>query len=252
MAASHPDFDFSTYNGRDPWLFPPQRLTRFAFDAMQVLRPYRTRWAMERPHPDVRFTVFHEIYSEIHAVGVMSMLMRQDILRPEWWEAQPEIGKKLPKEVILANHITARDFLAAGLVQSILRHLDQAFRQLLRDLDPEARENKGQGARRIWKQLLRLTGQRERESVLLMLVILRDSSGTGGKFCPSNQKDLVLKYKGKHYTFGNEQLVEGHLFGFLDSWDMLLFLVKELAAMLQAIFESPHVAAIPLIKTRYV
>ncbi|MEM7036212.1 MAG: hypothetical protein AAF570_04460 [Bacteroidota bacterium] len=250
MASQFPEFDFSSYNPRDPWNVPPQRLVHFAFSAMKILKPSRSKWLRIKPYPDIRSVAFHELHAECHSLGVQSMLMRENARSLEWWNAQPELSGRLDKQAMLANNIALRGMLRYGFVQMLSRELEAVFRQVLRNLDPEARENKGAGFRKVWKALLAQTGLEHYEPVIQLLLVIRDSTLHNGKFCPVNRKNLRIRYKDKTCTFLNNAEVDVQEWGFVDMWDFILFLVKEMNQLLNELFESPFVALIHHIRAR--
>jgi hypothetical protein len=245
-----PEFDFTDYNPKDPWHFPPQRLVHFAITGREALRVYKNKWLAIRPHPDVRFAVFHDLYNELHAVAVYAMLLRDRGLDAAWWEAQPEIGKALPQHALLANNISLRAHLQAGLLHQLVRHLDSTFRQVLRYLDREAPSTGNLGFRGVARLLLRQTGLRAYEELLTLLLALRDTAGFGGKFCPSNRKDLRVRYGGREFLFRSDEWVEGSEMGFRDTLDLIGYVIAELAGMLDVLFGTPQVMLVPEIPTR--
>lgn len=251
MGYQLPEFDFAGYNPKDPWLFPPQRLVRFAVEAMQALDPYKARWVKERPHPDVRHVVYHVIGSELHSMVILAMMLRDKGLDGEWWAAQPEIGRVFPRHVLLANNIALRGSLQTGLLHQVVRQVDSCFRQLLHYMDLEAPNNSQLGFRGVWRQVLRQAGLKEYEALLVLLLALRDVAGNGGRFLPHNRKDLRVKYKGRVFEFKNDDYVEGVEQGFVDMWDMMLYVIREVAALLQLVFDSPVVAVLAFVPARH-
>lgn len=245
-----PEFDFSHYNPKDPWNFPPQRLVHFAITAREQLRTYKNKWLPIRPHPDVRFAVFHDLYNELHAVAVYAMLLRDKGLDADWWAAQPEVGKVLPRHAILANNISLRGQLQAGLLHQFVRHLDSTFRQLLRYLDREAPHSDKLGFRAVTRQVLRQTGQLAALPLLTLLLALRDAAAFGGKFCPSNRRDLQVRYAGRAYVFRSDEWVEGSEMGFRDTLELVGYVIAEWTGLLDRIFETPMVMLVPAIPTR--
>jgi hypothetical protein len=244
-----PEFDFSNYNPKDQWNFPPQRLVHFAIGSREAIRGYKNKWLQIRMHPDVRFCVFHDLYNELHAVAVQAMLLRQNALDPAWWEAQPELGKALPRHVLLANNISLRAQLQAGLLHQCVRHLDSTFRQVLRYLDP-ARQTGKLGFRGVARLLFQELDGQHYAPLLTLLLALRDAAAFGGKFCPGNRKDLRLHYGGRDFVFRSDAWVEGSEMGFRDTLELVAYTISELAAMLDTLFLAPQVMLLPSIPTR--
>lgn len=245
-----PEFDFSDYNPKDPWHFPPQRLVHFAIGSRETLRTYKNKWLPIRPHPDVRFAVFHDLYNELHAVAVYAMLLRDRGLDVAWWAAQPEIGKVLPPHAVLANNISLRAQLQAGLLHQVVRHIDSTFRQVLRYLDREAPQTEKLGFRGVARLLLRQTGLRTHEGLITLLLALRDTAACGGKFCPDNRKHLRVRHAERDFLFRSDEWVEGSEMGFRDTWDLVAYVIAELAGLLDRLFETPQVMLVPRIPTR--
>lgn len=249
--AELPEFDFSTYNGKDPWNFPPQRLVRFAFEAREIFVPSRNKWVRQRPFPDVRFVVFHELIANCYALGTYAMLVRDRWQEDDWWQGQPELPAQMERSTIQATRMNIRALMQFGFFHGVAKHLDSSFRQVLRSLDPEARENGSVGFSKVWRRLLEQTGLEDYEGLIKLIQLLRDALSSGGKFCPINRKDLTIVYRDKEYLFTNNEDLDAVAWGFIDLWDFMLFLLRDVDHLLNLLFESPFVAMIPHIRARH-
>lgn len=249
--ANLPEFDFSSYNSKDPWQFPPQRLVRFALEAREVFSASRNKWLRIKPYPDARYMIFHELGSDCFALGSVAMMLRERATDIEWWNSQAETPASLKKTAVMANHMAMRGMLQFGFFHGVARQLDHIFRQVLRNLDPEARENGPVPFSQVRKVLFQQTSLEKYSGLLTLILLIRDSMTHNGRFCPITRKDLSLDYGGKTYIFKNNEEVEVEEWGFIDTWDFLLYLLKETDKMLNELFESPFVALIPYIQARY-
>lgn len=244
--------DFSDYNPRDPWYFPPERLVWFAQSAAGIFKASRNKWIRLRPHPDARYVVFHELHHTAFSLTIFACLIQEKGLDKAWWNQLEPFGGTFDDHSIRFNNIGLREMLRYGLVGTMARQVEMIFRQVLHYLDPEAPQNEARSFRKVYEELLRQTGLENYHALLQLLLVIRDSLHHNAKFCPPNRNNLKIQYAGKTYSFQNETEIDPQTFGFLDDWEFLLFLVEETDRMLNEVFESPFVATLPYIKTRHV
>lgn len=211
----------------------------------------RDKWIRIKPYPDARFLIFHQLAGDSYALGTFAMMLRERATDVEWWNAQPETTGNLDKMAIRANHTSMRALLQFGFFHGVAKHLDHIFRQVLRNLDPEARENGAVAFTRVRRTLFAQTGLEAYEGLITLILLIRDSMAHNGRFCPISRKDLKLNYDGRRYAFKNNEEIEAQEWGFVDTWDFLLYLLRETDQLLNELFQSPFVALIPYIQARY-
>ena len=253
MARPIPDFDFNKYNPADPWNFPPQRLEHFAASAMEIFEYSQSKWAVLRRYPDLRFVIFHEMQRQAHGLSVFARLMSGQGSDLDWWEVNGTLSPSAAKRAIQANHSTMRGILQFGYFQGVMKGLEQCIRQVLRSLltdDHQRKEWEHAGLQKSWRYLLNELGLARYRHLLPLMQAIRDSLSHGGKFCPHNRKDFALEYEGKRFEFQNGEDVDAGGMGFIDSWDLILYLLQETDSALNAIFQSNKVDEIRLIYYR--
>jgi hypothetical protein len=252
MAFNFPQFDFNDYNPKDPWHVPPQRIVHFAFSAMEIASTSRRFWALRYKYPDLRFTIFHCLSGYAYALGGWAMLLRDKGHSVEWWQAQPEFNHTFSSTLVNSNVMGMRQLMELGYFQNVVREIDLDFRQIGAALWPDAQtQHKAMPLNRLWRQILEACDVQRFQSMLPLFQILRDSVSNNGKFCPTDFEDLTLNYGSRSFHFAANKEIDYAGMGFIDQWDMALFLLGELDSLLNQLFKSPKLTAISLIKMRH-
>lgn len=251
MSDSASSFDFADFNPKDPWSFPPERLIHFAESAGSVFKASRNKWVRTRPHPDARFVVFHELHHATFNLMIHAHLIREKGLDQEWWNSLPQFPGKFDEYQVRFNHIGLRENLRYAFMNTLARQIEMAFRQVFHVLAQDAPEDGANAFKKVYRALLKRTDLQEYDALLQLIFVVRDSLPYSGKFCPANRKNLTLAYKGKTFTFQNEESIEPQDFGFIDLWEFILYLVRQTDRMLNEVFEAPLVAILPFVKTRH-
>lgn len=247
-----PFFDFENYDPQKAWYFPAQRLMSFAYSAHQILSESRKKIVFLHRYPDFRFVVYHESAGLCSALLDTAMLMRAHEQTPEWWESQEEVDFEVNPHLADVKMQQIRHLASVGFVQSVVRLIDQAMRQFCKALEVE----NGEDAEKrkltwVWNQVLDVCGQEQFRNLIKLWLILRDCLSTQEKFRPIIGKSLDVRYRGKVYHFDAKSEIDFKAFGFIDFWDMCLFLISELDELLMALYFSKAMQAIPFIRTPY-
>jgi hypothetical protein len=245
-----PDFDFSQYNPRDDWNFPPQRLVRFAAEAYDLMTTARDAWKSRYTYPDLRFVIWHEMSGHAHAMVVAAMHLRSHGDNIEWWKEQPEFDHAFDKRLIAHNNLLVRQMLQLGFVQNIVRQLDMSLRQIAAGLDKEEEDAK-RPLQTVFRSVLKLTDLEHYDRLLPLMLIYRDSLCNHGRFLPVDGQPLTFTYKFKSYHFEANKEIPFQQWAYLDTWDFLLFLLREMKAMLDDIFGAPPVQAMHILRVAY-
>jgi hypothetical protein len=249
MAIEIPDFDFASYNPRDVWRFPPQRLVRFAAEAYTRASASRGRVAQRHLHPDQRFVIFHELSGLAHALLLGAMHLRSHGNDEVWWDLQPEFGHLVDARTMASNNMAVRQLLQLGYVQGGLRQLDTAIRQYAAALGLNL-EMHGP-LQRTYKGVLAACESTEYAPLLKLLQIFRDGISQLHRFCPADGLDLRIKYLGRDFHFQASKEIMYNELGFIDDWDFLNFLMAESDSMLHRLHDSIALSTLPFIATRY-
>jgi hypothetical protein len=249
MAIEIPEFDFATYNPRDVWRFPPQRLVRFAAEVYGVASSSRTRVAGRHLHPDQRFVIFHELSGLAHALLLGAMHLRSHGSDEAWWDLQPEFSHTVDARTMASNNMAMRQLLQLGYMQGVLRQLDMAMRQYAKALGLRLELNAP--LRQVWKGVTAACDAREYTPLLKLLQIFRDGISQLHRFCPADEQDLRIAYQGKDFHFQAQKEILVSNLGFIDDWDFLKYLIVESDAMLHKLHDSVALSTIPMIETRY-
>lgn len=247
-----PEFDFSNYNPKKGWFFPAQRLMHFAYSAKAIVAESRGKLVFLHRYPDFRFVVFHELSGFCTSLQNATMLMRAHELQPDWWEAQPEIDFEVSAELADVRMQQVRHQATLGFMQSIVRQLDQAMRQFYKVLNQDGDDGSRKRLSKIWDKVLLDCGRPEFGPLLKLCLVMRDCLSTQEKFRPFDGADLHIRYRGQNYNFSAKGDIDYQAMGFLDFWEMCLFLISELDEMLMALIMSAPLQAIPFIKTPYI
>ncbi len=252
MALKRPDFDFESYNPKDPWNFPGDRLVIFAMDALEIVRPVRKYYAPRYQWPDLRFGIFHELAQSCHSVLCLALWQRGEASESNWWHGQPEFDKDYARRTLQNFNIGVRGLAQVGLVGSIVFKLEWALRQVLEAKEGLAAAEVLAGDKvGIVQRLLDDLGLEDREPLMQLWWAMQNALHQNGNYCPADGEDLTLRYQGKFYTFLNNEEVQAEDWGYLDEWEFLLFLMRETMDMLKAIFDHHDVAPIPKIVMRH-
>lgn len=246
-----PEFDFSKYNPADPWSFPPQRLVHFAFEASNVFRASRDKWLRIKPYPDLRYVVFHELNSLGHTFKVFSLLIRENSTDADWWREQKELGGHYDKMLVKSVNSSMRDFLQYGIFHFAVRQTEDAIRQIHRYLVKVFGDKPKSGIREVYIYLFNRTDLSKYIKLMDLLMATRTCFQNNKKFCPSNGKGVTLEYGGKSFSFENKVEIKPQDWGFIDDWDFILFLFREIDKMLDQLFDSNFVASIPSLRAKY-
>ncbi len=247
-----PEFDFSEYDPKKGWFFPAQRLLRFAYEAHEIVSNSRKKLVFLHRYPDFRFVVYHELSGFCSALQNTTMLIRAHERQPAWWESQPEVDFEVNAQLADVRMQQVRHQATLGFVQSFVRQLDQAMRHFYKALNKD-----GKGANRkrlswVWEKVLEECGRPEYGPLLKLWLVMRDCLSTQEKFRPFDEADLHIRYRGKSYRFSIKEDIDYQQMGFLDFWEMCLFLISEVDDMLMGLIMSKPMQAIPMIKTPYI
>lgn len=251
MSYNKPDFDFSSYNPKDPWGFPAERQVLFGIEAMEVFQPSRNKYRLYYKYPDVRFTMFHNLIQLCHGAMSIGIFLRDESSRIEWWNTRPEFTKEYSPRMAQNFSMGLRGQYQKGFFNGIVHQIEYAIRQIATALDPEEMWVQGASFRKVWQHMLPETGATAYADLLRLLLVARDCMNFNGKHCPPTRKDLTISYKGIEYVFLNNEEIKVEDWGYLDEWDFLLFLLHESNQMLNLIIDSESVVACPLIMSRY-
>jgi hypothetical protein len=250
MATTIPDFDFSQYNPRDEWSFPPQRLVRFAAEVYTMMTTARTAWTRQYTYPDLRFVVWHELSGHAHALLVGAMHLRSHGDSLEWWKGQPEFDHEFDRRLVAHNNMMVRQMLQLGFVQNVVRQVDIALRQIADSLTHELEE-----ARRplseVARDVLKRTDLERYDRLVSLLLIYRDSICQHGRFCPVDGLAFSLVYEGRTYAFEPNKEVPLQAWGYRDTWDFLSYLLVQVKGMFEALFSSDQLQAVRVIRVPY-
>lgn len=243
MAYNSPEFDFSTYNPKNPWDFPPNRMVIFAIDAMALFQRSRSKIVTRHIHPDLRFTFFHEAILKCHPVMSLGLLLRESGQKLEWWNQQPEFKKEYSERIVQTFNMNLRGSGMYALINGMLGLTEATLRQMLWHLDPNAAENQ-QGFRPVWKYMLGEYDALKYEPAIKLLLVLRDASTYGGKFCSRLRQDLEIRFQRKDLLFKNNQEFDVTKIGYLDDWEFLYELLKEIDELFNHLFDHPEIMAV--------
>lgn len=252
MAKILPEFDFSTYDPKDEWNFPQQRLVRFAADAYSLASSARKHWSRQYIYPDLRFVIWHTFSGQSHSLMVAAMHLRSHGQDPTWWEVQPEFSFQVDSRLMASNNANVRQLLQMGFVQNYMRQLDLAMRQIAQSLGLWKADEVARPLALVWKTVLKECGLKRYAALLSLWLIFRDSTAQLGRFCPLDYKDFRVRYAGREFAFFSDKEIDPQALGFIDHWDFLLFLIQECHQMLHEIFDSVNVRAIAIILPRYI
>lgn len=244
MTYNSPEFDYSKYKAYDPWNFPPDRMILFAIESISLFEKSRGKFMGRRHmHPDLRFTFFFDAISLCHSTMTMAQLLRDPGRNVEWWNGQPEFKKAYKERTIQSFGSNLRGVSMSALLNGTIRLIESSMRQILWYLDQKAPENQ-QGFRPVWKYLLTELDALRYEPVIKLLLILRDAAINGGRFCPSLRQDLTLRFQQKDLHFVNNEEIDVTKMGYLDDWEFLFELLKEMDLLFNDLFDHPEVMAI--------
>lgn len=250
MSFNKPDFDFTSYNPKDPWNFPADRMVIFGIEAMEIFRNSRVKYAPRHQYPDVRFAVFHELIQLCHGTMSVGIWLRGEGGNRQWWNQQPEFNKEYSKRMVQSFNMGLRGLQQTGFLHGIGHQIESSLRQCLVYLDPTAEENL-LGYRKVWKRLFGALEMEMWEPLLKLWLVMRESVHHSGKFCPASRKDLAIEFKGKTYNFYNNKEIEPEEWGFFDDYDFFLFLLFETDRMFNTLFDKPELRSIRRILLRH-
>jgi hypothetical protein len=135
-------------------------------------------------------------------------------------------------------------------MQSVVRLIDQAMRQFWNVLKTEEEASR---KKLTWvcEHVLGKCELEKYKNLIKLWLVLRDCLSTQEKFRPIVGEDLKIRYQGKVYLFDSKSEIDFGSMGFIDFWDMCLFLISELDDMLMALALSKPLQAIPFVRTPY-
>lgn len=250
MPLTPPEFDFDKYNPQDPWNFPGDRLVVFGINALESVRPVRTRYVLKYRFPDLRFGIFHELAQACHSLMCVGMWQRGEASEASWWHAQPEFGKAYQKRTWQNFNIGIRGIAQTGFVSALVFKLESALWQVLEALDKHAPELQ-MTPQDIGPVLLERLDLADFLPLMELWWTMRNALLQNGNHCPPDGSDLSLRYKGKFYTFLNNEEIRAEDWGYVDEWEFLLYLIRESLELLQAIFDHAMVQLVPQIVMRH-
>ena len=246
-----PEFDFSSYDPNSIWYFPAQRMLHFAYEGYQIFSESRKKVIFFHRYPDLRFVVLHELSGFCSALGNTAMLMRAHEQQPDWWKQQPEIDFEVDAQLADVKLQQVRHQATLGFVQSIVRQVDQAIRQYDKVLGLRQTDEGHKPLSAVLRRVLRGCDLPAFEPLLKLWLVVRDCLSTQEKFRPLNGKSLQIRYPGRNFKFDPKSDIDYQAIGFLDFWDLCLYLIAELDEMLMALTLSKPMMAIPVVKVPY-
>ena len=173
----------------------------------------------------------------------LGLLLRESGQKLEWWNQQPEFKKEYSERIVQTFNMNLRGSGMYALINGMLGLTEATLRQMLWHLNPNAPENQ-QGFRPVWKYMLGEYDALKYEPAIKLLLVLRDASTYGGKFCSRLRQDLEIRFQRKDLLFKNNQEFDVTKIGYLDDWEFLYELLKEIDELFNQLFDHPEIMAV--------
>lgn len=232
------------YDPTNPWKFPPQRLVEVFTPLARELDDLRTKWQNQYSMPDLRFVVFHELFGVVKTAQSWAVLMRDHTAHLDWWEAHPDLEVKAHPKVMAMLNMGMREMIQTSVLENLaLKWLD-AMLQTGRALNlPSPNDGAWDSkAEAVAAELLAELELFEWIGLIPLIKACRNTAFFAGKFCDPQGENVALAYRGQHFFFLHKGEVSRPS-GFVDDWDLLVFIVLEMALCLDAVFQTEPVAA---------
>lgn len=95
----------SSYNPKDPYNFPIERLTDYSKEILKIYFASATKYKAKYKFLDARYRVFHEVVAIANTLIIFSNLIDEYTESKTWWEKQKKIKSKIVFENFLIKDI---------------------------------------------------------------------------------------------------------------------------------------------------
>jgi hypothetical protein len=194
---------------------------------------------------DVRVTAFTHLY-HITDFALVAICLLNDYLLPsenEWWQQPKQQAlfgsyQEWYREAIANSFNNA--FVKYTFMHKLFGGIENAFRQLLRKIDPTAAKNATADITGVFGALCKRIGSKPSGSdeLLKLLRLSRNTYHNNGVFYSEKQTDDEVIYKGKTYHFTQAKPVD-----FLN-WNFFIDRLDDVRELLTAIMSNANIIGI--------
>ena len=207
-------------------------------DERDRLRKSHSDWPMY----DARVTIFNKCGNITQTVYLAVVFMQRHLTKSDWWEEMETYGAT--KEDIQLTIHRFNQFLRTFFIQELFSLIEGSFRVFVRALDPNACNQGRDAFKNIYVWLLSRLSISSEIPLLDLMRNIRNTMHNDGVFLPTNDKDVVVEWKGKEYHF-----VVGKVIDFI-SWSFLLNLMPDISSLIGKTVESNELAHLQQISSQ--
>ncbi len=238
------------YSPADPFSLPPKRVQDYADKLINTFQKSANKYRGIYSTDDIRFSVFHDIRATANSVKIHAILIDDYTASTEWWKARKEFSNPFNNSLVKNLNYSLFEFSKFSHFHINCMFIEDALRSLIRVLSPGVCNNGTGEFKNIYSHIFSVTTITQYEPLFDILRSIRNSIHNNGVHFNKNGVNSSFTYAGKTFDFVHGKIINVGGWGFLDFWELALFVFVEIDKALNNLFDYVQVKRLPkIVKT---
>ena len=215
-----------------------ERIRRTTNRVIAIKQSLVAEYPMWASGSDARLGLFRRLHNQLNPAMFAVHAMDRHIADPDWW--QPLLGRSLDVDGMNIELLNLSQFLKIGLLHQVFSTIEGSYRTLLRALDPRACAGATAEFKSVYDCLLgsKLNLAPDDCAVIDLLRHLRNTVHNGGVVFHRKGLDQQVQYRGVHYDFQHEGIVQ------FAAWEPLLTWIDDAVILSEQVVRHAAITAL--------
>ena len=231
----------------NPRIQASTRIIEIASSINESVRAYKDIYQGKYPADDIRFQIFHQIYSTTNSLFIFGLVLRDHTSSKDWWESNKEFQATFSESLIEDLNTALRMLLRFGFFHAAAMLTEDTLRKVGRAIDSNANSGGTAPFKNIYTWLFARTDQRGFEGLLDLLRSVRNTIHNNGVFLHKDETNLEVKYQEVEYYFEHGKQIDFRKMGFSDTLEFFKFIFPNVCEMFDKLFQSSVISSIEYI-----